>query len=85
MKKLLSILLLLPILLMGGCKEQLPEYTLEIPTPAEGTTETAQTEATEPKEYREYATYPVDQPKGTIVGNNYYYGDVGENKDLFYL
>ena len=75
MKKLLSILLLLPILLMGGCKEQLPEYTLEVPTPAEGTTETAQTEATEPKEYREYATYPVDQPKGTIVGNNYYYGD----------
>ena len=75
MKKFLSLLLILSLFLLGGCKEQLPEYTLEVPTHTEGTTETAETEATEPKEYREYATYPVERPKDNIVGNIYYYTD----------
>ncbi len=75
MGKILSMIRLISILVLTGCKEQLPEYTLEVPTATEGKTETAETEATEPKEYREYATYPVERPKDNIVGNIYYYTD----------
>ncbi len=75
MKKILSVLLLLFLFLMTACKEQLPEYTLEVPTDTEGKSETVETEATEPKEYRDYATYPVERPKDNIVGNLYYYTD----------
>ena len=72
MGKILSMILLISILLLAGCKEHLPEYTLEVPTATEGKSETAGTEATEPKEYREYATYPLEGGTERGEGNLYY-------------
>lgn len=75
MKRILSVFLMISLFFLGGCKEQVTDYTLEIPTTTEGSTELSTQQTTEHKEYREYATYPVEQPRGNIVGNTYYYAD----------
>ena len=72
MKKYLFPILLLSLLLLMGCTEQLPDYTLEVPT-TEPTTEAPTTAATQPKEYREYPTYPVERPTDRAMGNKLYY------------
>ncbi len=72
MKRCLSIILLLTLLLLAGCREQLPGYTLEVPT-TEPTTEAPTTIMTQPKEYRQYPTYPVERPSDKAVGNALYY------------
>ncbi len=73
MKRILSAILLISLFLLCGCKEQLPDYTLEVPTTTEKSTEPSTTETTRIKEYREYTTYPVEQTRGNVVGNTYYY------------
>ncbi len=72
MKKCLPIILLLAVLLLAGCREQLPDYTLEVPA-TEPTAEAPATLMTQPKEYREYPTYPVERPTDKAVGNVLYY------------
>ncbi len=72
MKKYLCAILLLSLLLLMGCTEQLPDYTLEVPT-TEPTTEAPTTAATQPKEYRQYPTYPVERPTDKAMGNKLYY------------
>ncbi|MBR6825099.1 MAG: hypothetical protein IKM59_00990 [Oscillospiraceae bacterium] len=76
MKRCLSVILLLSLLLLGGCTEPLPDYILEVPTTeptTESITEESITETTTPKEWREYATYPVERPTDKAIGNALYY------------
>ena len=86
MKKILSVLLLLFLFLMTACKEQLPEYTLEVPTITEATITEMPTAGTatptETKEYREYATYPLTEGTERGVGNIYF--DTGSGLIRYY-
>ncbi len=75
MKITMAMILLLSLLFLAGCKEQLPDYTLEVPTTTEPTTEAPTTVITQPKEYREYSTYPVERPTDKAIGNALYYTD----------
>ncbi len=73
MKRTMAMILLLSLLFLAGCKEQLPDYTLEVPTTTEPTTEAPTTAVTRPKEYRQYPTYPVERPTDKAIGNALYY------------
>ncbi len=76
MKRILSVFLMISLFLLGGCKEQVTDYSLEVPMTTEATTasatEPSTAEATQLEEYREYATYPLEGPSETAVGNLYY-------------
>ena len=76
MKHCLFILLLLHLVLLAGCAETLPNYTLEVPATEptiESTTGNLPSETTRLKEWREYATYPIERPKDNVVNNVMYY------------
>ncbi len=75
MKRIISAILLISLFVLCGCREQPPDYTLEVPITAETSIEPSTMETTRIKEYREYTTYPVEQPKGNIAGNTYYYSN----------
>ena len=87
MKRILWIFLLLSLMLLCGCDRELKDYTLETQastqttteattqSPSASTTQSLSESTTQAKEYREYTTYPVEHPKGHIVGNLYYYAN----------
>ena len=70
MKAKCTIIFLILALLLGGCNQELTDYTLDTVAP----TETVQKPTnTSDKPMQEYATYPVERPADHIVGNYYYY------------
>ena len=75
MKRILSITLMLSLLVLGGCREAVPDYRLEAPTTEPATQsalESTNVITTQPKEHREYATYPVEKPTDNVIGNTHY-------------
>lgn len=72
MKYLIGILIL--CLLLGGCTQELTEYTLDTAPTAEMSEQSIST-TVDTKPDREYTTYPVERPADHVVGNDYYYTD----------
>ena len=70
MKAKYALIFFILALLLGGCNQELTDYTLNTVAP----TETVQNPTSvSDKPMQEYTTYPIVRPAEHIVGNYYYY------------
>lgn len=72
MKTKCAILFFLLALLLGGCNQELTDYTLNTVATTQALQEPTG-ESIEKKPMQEYATYPTSRPADHILGNCYYY------------